>query len=220
MTLTTKISTGSRSLQLRRFNFTPQEALEYFAPPVLRSHIPNPAYHRHGLSPDLPPPDRAAGSQTYFVLVEDIENKGGEFGWVAKGEELLIDLLKAGGIELPAGAVLDKALVPAKEGERMSTRWVSPLNAVPQALGSRDGVLLQWAGAGKVPGCSLCRSHRPPATSQPRGMRSLQAPQRGRQRGKPGKAVSGTGDTERCPPHRSNPATSTQVATEPQPGSC
>lgn len=51
---------------------------------------------------------------TCLVLIKDIEHEGGEFGWVTKGEELLVDLLEAGSIELPTGAVLDKALVPGE----------------------------------------------------------------------------------------------------------
>lgn len=43
------------SLQLRCFYFMPQEALEYFAPPVPGRHIPNPSHHPHGPGPDPAP---------------------------------------------------------------------------------------------------------------------------------------------------------------------
>lgn len=116
--------------------------------------------------PALSPLDRAPGSDTYFVLIEDIENKSGKFGWVTEGEELLIDLLEAGGIELPAGTVLDKALVPANGGQSMGPGGSS---AEPWAAGMMLSPVLQWAGAGKVPRRSLCHSHLPPAASQPCG---------------------------------------------------
>lgn len=55
---------------------------------------------------------------TYFVFIKNVKNKGGKFGWVAKGEELLVDLLEPGSIQLAAGAVLDEALVPGKERKK------------------------------------------------------------------------------------------------------
>lgn len=49
----------------------------------------------------------------HLVLIEDIENKCGELGGVSKREELFVDLLEASRVQLPTGAVLNKALVPA-----------------------------------------------------------------------------------------------------------
>lgn len=49
----------------------------------------------------------------HLVLIEDVENKCGELGGVSKWKELLVDLLEASGVQLPAGAVLNEALVPA-----------------------------------------------------------------------------------------------------------
>lgn len=99
-------------------------------PPLLKAP-PNPPCQSAAAGPASSPMRRARGSRTYFVLVEDIENKGGEFGGIAEGEELLVDLLKAGGVELPAGAVLDEALVPAEEGQRDGRRAAPLAERIP-----------------------------------------------------------------------------------------
>lgn len=49
----------------------------------------------------------------HLVLIKDVENKRGELGGVSKREELFVDLLEASRVQLPTGAVLNKALVPA-----------------------------------------------------------------------------------------------------------
>jgi hypothetical protein len=48
----------------------------------------------------------------HLVFVKDVENKRGKFGGVSKWEKLLVDLLEACCIQLPARAVLDEAFVP------------------------------------------------------------------------------------------------------------
>lgn len=55
---------------------------------------------------------RPCQSPAHLVFVKDVENERGELGGVSKWEELLVDLLEAGRIQLPAGAVLDEAFVP------------------------------------------------------------------------------------------------------------
>lgn len=67
-------------------------------------------------------------SQAHLVFIKDVENKRGELGGVSKREELLIDLLEARRIQLPAGAVLDEALVPGggRPGERVKEMPISP----------------------------------------------------------------------------------------------
>lgn len=59
-------------------------------------------------------------SPAHLVFIKDVKNKCGELGGVSKGEELLIDLLEARCIQLPAGAVLDETFVPggSRPGER------------------------------------------------------------------------------------------------------
>lgn len=51
-------------------------------------------------------------SPAHLVFIKDVENERGELGGVSKWEELLVDLLEAGRVQLPAGAVLDEAFVP------------------------------------------------------------------------------------------------------------
>lgn len=58
-------------------------------------------------------PGQTQQPAAHLVLVEDVENKRGELGGVSKWEELLVDLLEASGVQLPAGTVLNEALVPA-----------------------------------------------------------------------------------------------------------
>lgn len=55
----------------------------------------------------------------YLVLVKDVEDKGGKLGGVAEREELLVDLLKASGVQLTTGAVFNKTLIPAKRTGKM-----------------------------------------------------------------------------------------------------
>lgn len=50
---------------------------------------------------------------TYFVLVKNIEDKCGKFSWVSKGEELFVDLLETGSIQLATGTIFDEAFIPA-----------------------------------------------------------------------------------------------------------
>lgn len=127
------------------------------APPLPKTP-PNPPCRSTALSPAR----RARGSRTHFVLVEDVENKGGEFGGIAEGEELLVDLLKAGGVELPAGAVLDEALVPAEEGQRDGRR------AAPLAERTPGGTeVLGAPGPAPLAACS----------TRPIGNRSRRVPQ-------------------------------------------
>ena len=88
---------------------------------------------------------RTRQSPAHLVLIKDIENKCGELGGVPKWEELLVDLLEACRIQLPAGAVLDEALVPggrdqARDGEGDSsttTCW----ELLPNALEAGGPVL-------------------------------------------------------------------------------
>lgn len=49
----------------------------------------------------------------HLVLIKDVEDKRGELGGVPEGEELLVDLLEAGSIQLPTGAIFDEAFIPA-----------------------------------------------------------------------------------------------------------
>lgn len=65
---------------------------------------------QEGGDPGLGP--RPRQSPAHLVLIKDVENKRGKLSGVSKGEELLVDLLEAGCIQLPTGAVLDEAFVP------------------------------------------------------------------------------------------------------------
>ena len=85
---------------------------------------------------------RTRQSPAHLVLIKDIENKCGKLGGVPKWEELLVDLLEARRIQLPAGAVLDEALVPggrdqARDGEGDSsiTMCWELLASAPEARG-------------------------------------------------------------------------------------
>lgn len=62
----------------------------------------------------------ACRSPAHLVFIKDVENKRGKLGRISKWEELLIDFLEACSIQLPAGAILDEALVPggSRPGER------------------------------------------------------------------------------------------------------
>ena len=88
---------------------------------------------------------RTRQSPAHLVLIKDIENKRGELGGVPKWEELLVDLLEACRVQLPARAVLDEALVPggrdqARDGEGDSsttTCW----ELLPSALEAGGPVL-------------------------------------------------------------------------------
>lgn len=50
----------------------------------------------------------------HLVLVKNIEDKWGELGGVAKGEELFVDLLETCSIKLTTRAVFYEALVPGR----------------------------------------------------------------------------------------------------------
>lgn len=54
---------------------------------------------------------------SYLVLVKDVEDEGGKLSGIAEGEELLVDLLEASGVQLSAGTVLDEALIPGRGGQ-------------------------------------------------------------------------------------------------------
>ncbi len=52
---------------------------------------------------------------TNLILIKHVENKGGKLCWVSKRKELLINLLKADGIQLTTWAIFDEAFVPEKQ---------------------------------------------------------------------------------------------------------
>ena len=77
------------------------------------------------------PPAQAPSAPAHLVFVKDVENKRGEFGGVSKREELLVDLLEARCIELPAGAVLDEAFVPEAAEQAREGKRVAPVTHLP-----------------------------------------------------------------------------------------
>lgn len=87
----------------------------------------------------------SAPSSAHLVLIKDVEDKRSKLGGVSEGEELLVDLLEASSIQLPAGAVLDEALVPGQRRGQGKGALVSPtaLGPGPSAcLGPGDGQIL------------------------------------------------------------------------------
>lgn len=51
---------------------------------------------------------------TNLIFIEHIEDKGGELRGITKRKELLVYLLKADSIQLPAGTILNETFVPGK----------------------------------------------------------------------------------------------------------
>lgn len=80
-----------------------------------------------GCGGGAPPPP------AHLVLVKHVEDKRGELGGVSEREELLVDLLEARRVQLPAGAVLDETLVP----EGQPSEGGSEIPPPPPARGAR-----------------------------------------------------------------------------------
>ena len=57
-----------------------------------------------------------------LVLVKYVKDKLGKGGWVAKGEELLVDTAELLLVERARGAVLEESLVPGFEKEQIQSR--------------------------------------------------------------------------------------------------
>lgn len=55
---------------------------------------------------------------TNLIFIEHVEDKGGELCGVSEGKELLVNLLEAHGVQLPARTVLNEAFVPAEQSTR------------------------------------------------------------------------------------------------------
>lgn len=51
---------------------------------------------------------------TNLIFIKYIEDKWGKLGGIPKRKELLIDLLKACSIQLPARTIFDEAFVPGQ----------------------------------------------------------------------------------------------------------
>lgn len=52
------------------------------------------------------------GWTTNLIFIKHVEDKGSELGGVPERKELLVNLLKACSIQLPARAIFDEAFVP------------------------------------------------------------------------------------------------------------
>lgn len=51
---------------------------------------------------------------TNLVFIKYVEDKGGKLGGVSEREELLVNLLKAHGIQLPTGTIFNETFVPVR----------------------------------------------------------------------------------------------------------
>ena len=75
-----------------------------------------------------------------LILVEDIEDIVCKLGGVAKREELLVDLLELGLVQLSTRAILDKALVPNRSEKKKEKKESIQMRAVSWRLSNwNDG---------------------------------------------------------------------------------
>lgn len=94
-----------------------------------------------------------------LVLVKYVKDKLGKGGWVAKGEELLVDTAELLLVERARGAVLEESLVPGFEKEQIQSRparwgWIelqrttagAPCGRLWGGEGVRIGVLVLQSG--------------------------------------------------------------------------
>ena len=66
---------------------------------------------------------------SYLILIKHVKDEGSKLGGVSEGEELLVDLLKARGVQLSAGTVLNEAFIPAHEWTRGRKRLLTFKNS-------------------------------------------------------------------------------------------